>query len=119
MGYVRVKGRVSNIMDSSKSVEIEFIADTGAMWTVLPKSKLQALGIQPIGERTFKLVDGEARRFPVGDARIEIEGLAVMTTLVFGSEDAPALLGVTTLEQLGLEVDPVTGKLKPMELMLL
>jgi predicted aspartyl protease len=29
------------------------------------------------------------------------------------------LLGVTTLELLGLTVDPVTGKLTPLELMIL
>ncbi len=29
------------------------------------------------------------------------------------------VLGVTTLEELGLQVDPVSGELKPMELLLL
>ncbi len=119
MGYVRVKGAISNLMDTPKREEIEFIANTGAMWTVVPKGILQKLGIKTTGERKFKLADGKAKRFPVGDARIEIEGIAVMTTIVFGNDGAPALLGVTTLEQLGLEVDPITGKLKPMELMLL
>lgn len=29
------------------------------------------------------------------------------------------VLGVTTLEELGLQVDPVTGELKPLELLFL
>jgi hypothetical protein len=33
----------------------------------------------------------------------------------FGAE----VLGVTTLEELGLQVDPVSGELKPLELLLL
>lgn len=119
MGYVRVKGRVSNIRDSSKRAEVEFITDTGAMWTVVPAGILQKLGIKPTGETRFKLASGEVRHFPVGDAYIEVEGISRATTVVFGSDEAPPLLGVTTLEQLGLEVDPITGKLKPMELMLL
>lgn len=36
----------------------------------------------------------------------------------FGEEDA-YLLGVVTLEELGLEADPVKGVLRPMELLLM
>jgi len=119
MGYVRVKGIISNIVERSKQAEVEFITDTGAMWTVVPGGILQKLGIEPTGKTRFKLASGEVRNFPVGDAYIEVEGISRATTVVFGSDEAPALLGVTSLEQLGLEVDPITGKLKPMELMLL
>ena len=119
MGYVRVKGVVSNLVDRSKCTQVEFIVDTGAMWTVIPAVVLRELDIQPRREARFKLANGQVSNFPVGDAYIEVEGITCATTVIFGSEDAPALLGVTTLEQLGLEVDPVSGKLKPMELMLL
>jgi len=34
-------------------------------------------------------------------------------------ENAMPLLGVTTLELLGLQVDPVSGELKPLELFML
>lgn len=119
MGYVRVKGKVSNIRDTSKETEVQFVVDTGAMWTVIPSRILEGLQIKPRGETKFKLANGQVSNFPIGDAYIEVEGITRATTVVFGSEEAPALLGVTTLEQLGLEVDPITGKLKPMELMLL
>jgi len=39
--------------------------------------------------------------------------------VVIGPEDTVPLLGVTTLELLGYQMDPVTGRLKPLELMLL
>ncbi|MBI2303431.1 MAG: Retroviral aspartyl protease [Chloroflexi bacterium] len=119
MGYVRVKGVISNIMDRSKCAEVEFVVDTDAMGTVVPGGILQKLDMKPTGEARFKLANGQVSNFPIGDAYIEVEEITRATTVIFGSEDAPALLGVTTLEQLGLEVDRVTGKLKPMELMLL
>lgn len=119
MGYLRVKGKVSNILQTSKAAEVQFIVDTGAMWTVVPSKILGRLKIKPRGETKFELANGQVSHFSIGDAYIEVHGITRATTVVFGSEEAPALLGVTTLEQLGLEVDPVTGKLKPMELMLL
>ena len=119
MGYVRVKGLISNLIDTSKQAEIEFIVDTGAMLTVAPSKVLENLNIEPRGERKFRLANGEVSNLPVGACFIEIERGQTATDIVFGSEEAPALLGVTTLEQLGLEVDPVTGKLRSVEMMLL
>jgi predicted aspartyl protease len=39
--------------------------------------------------------------------------------VVFGGPEMTPLMGVTTLELLGLQVDPVGGELKPLELYLL
>jgi len=119
MGYVRVKGKVSSITDKSRCVEIEFITDTGAMLTVVPAPVLKKLAIEPRSKERFKLATGEMRELPLGNAQIEIEGRERFIDVVFGSEEAPALLGVTTLETLGFELDPTTGKLKPIEFMLL
>ncbi|MBS7629139.1 hypothetical protein KEJ23_04095 [Candidatus Bathyarchaeota archaeon] len=41
------------------------------------------------------------------------------TNVIFGEKEDTPLLGVTTLEELGLEVDPVTKQLKPAALLLL
>ncbi len=119
MGLVRVKGMLSAVNGAPKWAEVEFIVDTGAMWTMVPAPVLERLGIKPHSQRPFKLASGEVSRFPVGDARVRIEGLETPTLVVFGAKGSLPLLGVTALELLGLEVDPVGGKLKPMELMLL
>jgi len=55
----------------------------------------------------------------VSEAYIVVEGRGVTSLVVIGSEKTPPLLGVTTLELLGFQVDPVTGKLKSLELMIL
>ncbi|MBI2917446.1 MAG: retroviral-like aspartic protease family protein [Chloroflexi bacterium] len=119
MGYIRVKGKVSARLVPDRWQEVEFIVDTGAMWSVIPAPVLDGLGIRPKGQRKLRLANGQAETFDLGDAYIEVQGIEVGTTVIFGKKGAPALLGVTTLEQMGLEVDPVSGKLKPMELYLL
>jgi len=119
VGYVKVKGVVANPLKKDKSLELEFLVDTGAMYTSLPESLLQKLEITPTSKRSFLIASGERKEFPVGEARIEVEGIGVTSLVLYGSEGVPSLLGVTTLELLGLQVDPTTGKLKPAELYLL
>jgi len=119
VGYVKVKGVVANPLEKGKRFELEFLVDTGAMYTSLPESLLKQLEIVPVGKRSFLIASGERKEFPVGEAYIEIEGIGVTSLVLYGSEGVPSLLGVTTLELLGLQVDPTTGKLKPAELYLL
>jgi len=119
MGYVKVKGIVANPFNRAKRLELEFLADTGSMYTSLPERLLKQLDIVPTGKRIFLIASGERKEFPIGEAYIEIEGTGVTSLVLYGSEGVPSLLGVTTLELLGLQVDPTTGKLKPAELYLL
>jgi aspartyl protease family protein len=119
MGHVRIKGVVANTRDRSRSESIEFLADTGSIYTMIPGSVLKRLGVEKTGVRRFKIASGDVREYPVGEAYIEIEGLGATSIVIFGPEEATALLGVTSLELLGLQVDPLTGRLKPLELLLL
>ncbi len=118
MGYVIVKAKICNV-NRTKCREIELIADTGAIYTAIPKDILLDLGVRPKGKRKFKIASGEVKEFEIGEAYIEIDGEGVTTVVAFLPEGSKPLLGVTTLELLGLQVDPVTGELKPMELLLL
>jgi len=78
------------------------------------------LGIVARGKRRFKTASGELKELLVGEAYIEIAGRGGVTSIVaFLPIGATPLLGVTTLELLGLQFDPITGELKPMELFLL
>jgi aspartyl protease family protein len=119
MGYARVKAVVANPSERIRRREVELLADTGAIYTMLPESMLRALDIAPSGKRRFRIAGGEVKEYPTGEAYLEVEGIGATSVVVFGAEDSTPLLGVTTLELLGLQVDPVTGRLKPMELPLL
>ncbi len=118
MGYVRVKAKVWNVEKPGEVRNVDLLADTGAVYTVLPRSLLESLGVKSVGVRRFKLADGRIVERDVGIIGIEVQGIGTHTTAVFGDEDVH-LLGVVTLEELGLEVDPVKGELKPLELLLM
>ncbi len=102
----------------SISRHVEFLVDTGAIYTVLPSSLLKELRVKPIGKRKFRLANNQVIERDVGIVGIEVEDIKTHTTVVFGDEGV-YLLGVVTLEELGLEVDPIKGKLRAMELLLM
>jgi len=119
VGYVRVRGTVANPSDRSLRVDLEFIVDTGAIYTVIPKSVAEGLRLKETGRRKFKIANGDVVEYPVSEAYIVVNGEGVTSVVAIADEKTPLLLGVTTLELLGLRVDPVTGKLTPLELMIL
>ncbi len=115
---MRVRARVWNVEDSSRCREVELLADTGAVYTVLPTSLLRELGVKPTGRRRFRLANNQVIERDIGIIGIEIQGIKTHTIAVFGDENI-YLLGAVTLEELGLEIDPIKGELKPMELLLM
>lgn len=119
MGYVRVRGFIANPIDRNLKEEMEFIVDTGAIYTVIPRSVAEKLGLKELGRRKFKTANGSVVEFPISEAYITINGEGVTSLVALADDGTPILLGVTTLELLGLQVDPVSGKLVPMELMIL
>jgi len=119
MGYVKVAAKIYNPADRSKPIQLDLLADTGAIYTAIPASLLENLNIKPTSTRRFKLANGKVERYPTGEAYVEVAGEGVTSIIVFLPEGSTPLLGVTTLELLGLQVDPTTGELKPLELLLL
>lgn len=99
-------------------VEIELLVDTGAIYSVVPSSILEALAIRPLEREEFTLADGTRVAYDVGEARFTIGGRARTSQVVFAPEGVTPLLGAFTLESLGLMVNPVTRELLPMRLML-
>jgi len=118
LGYVRVKTVIANLADKSKRIHVDCLVDTGAIYTLIPRDLLEKVGTRTTGARRFKLANGKVEEYPVGEAYVEVQGIGATSLLVFGPEKSQPLLGVTTLELLGLQVDPVSGQLKPLELYL-
>jgi len=54
----------------------------------------------------------------LSSAIVKIDGNEAASTVVIGQKDDSPLLGVVTLEGMGLMVDPFKRKLRPMRLML-
>ena len=100
-------------MDGAKSLEIEAMVDTGASYTIVPSKLLTEIGISPIDKISLVLADGRTVEYAMGEARAFISGRSIPTLVVFGADDARALLGAYTLEGLRLAVDPAHARLVP------
>lgn len=98
-------------MERKRLKDATFLVDTGAFYTTIPATVAKELKIKPLVKTKLILAD-----------KLEIEGdvsLAYVKVLdrdgvfqVAIMEVPEPLLGVKTLEGLGLKIDPVTGKLE-------
>ncbi|MBS7610484.1 aspartyl protease family protein [Candidatus Bathyarchaeota archaeon] len=116
MGHVWVKAKIGD-ENLAKLVETEALVDTGATLTVIPRKIALDLNLKP----TWKsLVETGAGRLELERSRIwiELEGRSEIVPALISDIIDKVLIGVTTLEVLGLQVDPLTGKLKEWTLLL-
>ena len=117
MGHVWVKAKVINPL-SEVEVEEEALVDTGATYTVMPWSLCEKLSLKVVGKKDVETARGLAR-LDESFAIVEIEGKRGLTPLLVSKDLKDLLIGVLTLEALGLVVDPTTGKLKETRILLL
>lgn len=112
MGATHVTVRITNPAEPDRSWEGLFLVDTGATDSLVPRPHLEAIGLEPKGRRTYQLADGSDLVLDVTTADIEFMGEIVGGTIIFGEAAAEPLLGVTALESVGIEVDPLNQRLK-------
>lgn len=112
MGATHVTVTIRNPADPERAWEALFLVDTGATDSLVPRPHLEAIGLKPRGRRVYELADGREIAMDVTVAEIEFMGETVGGTVLFGEPDAEPLLGVTALESVGIEVDPVNQRLK-------
>ncbi|MGQ9543477.1 MAG: retroviral-like aspartic protease family protein [Candidatus Bathyarchaeia archaeon] len=116
MGHVWAKAKIGD-PDKRNVIEVETLVDTGATLTIIPKRLAGELGLKPTGKA---FVESGAGRIELERTRIwiEIEGREEVVPALMSDLIDKILLGVTTLEILGLRVDPLTGKLSEWPLFL-
>jgi clan AA aspartic protease len=118
MGHVTARVKIYNPRDKSKYLEHELLVDTGSTYTWIKRDRLEALGVKPVDRRRFKTIEGRIIIREIGEVIIEYLGRKATCIVVFAKEDDHEVLGVTALENLGLEVDPTTGQLREAEAIL-
>jgi len=118
MAITFVKLKVANMAKPRRFRRYEFLVDSGAVYTAVPESELKKLGIKPTREEEFTLANGETFKKSVGNALFEFEGKVGAAPVIFG-EKGIYLLGATTLEALGLILDPIRRQLKPLPMLLM
>ena len=117
MGTFTVQIQVGSL-SGLESIEVDALVDTGATYTALPINLMTQLGVEQEDVRKFELADNQIVEYPVGQARIRIDGSELIVLVGFSPEDTAPLLGATTLEIFGLGVDPVGQKLIPVTALL-
>lgn len=98
---------------------LDLLVDTGALHSVIPGNVLEALGIRRLCRSEFEMIDGSVIARDLGVAATQWNDKRGATDVIFGELTDKPVLGVLSLEAMGLEVDPVRGELRPMQLLLL
>jgi clan AA aspartic protease len=117
MGFTFIKVRVYNF-DLSMWEDIEVLVDSEAIYTSIPRNILEKLGLKPIAKQKLRLFSAEVVEHDIGGVVVEYEGRRAIVPVIFGESGDIPVLGVTALESLGYQLDPVTKKLKPVELLM-
>ncbi len=108
MGYVFVDARVFG----RRSAKIRFLVDTGSTYAVIPVALADRLDLPHLPRRfRVKLADGRVKALPASTMGIELLGRTAPATVVLVPDGEP-LLGVETLEGLGLRVNPSKERLE-------
>ena len=112
MGSTHVTVRITNPAEPDRFWKGLFLVSTGAPDSLAPRSFLEAIGLEPRGQRTYELADGSELVLDVTVAEIEFMGEIVGGTIIMGADNAEPLLGVTALQSVGIEVDPLNQRLR-------
>ena len=110
MGLAYAEVEVSNPVAPEMSVAITMLADTGAIFSVLPTSLLDRLGIHREGTRVFHTSGGLLTR-DTGIVRFTYKEVEAGVSVVFGVEDDPVVMSETALGGLGYQFYPVHHRL--------
>jgi len=102
------------VRGNKKEVKLKkVLIDTGATYTVLPKEVLEEIGAWgPLSESWVELGNDKKVKAKAYAVKIKMKGVsAPAISITF--KDCKPVIGVETLESIGLKLDPTTGRLEP------
>jgi predicted aspartyl protease len=110
MGHVSVDVQIKGTKLSRKAT---MFVDTGSTRSIIPYKLAEEVGAFKTPFRTrVKYGDGNFKELVRADVIMNIMGRETPAVVLLDQIEEP-ILGVDTLEALGLAVDPASGKLKP------
>ena len=118
MGLTVLEIEVANVAKPDAGETVEFLIDSGAVYSVVPSTVLDKLDIKPLSEQQFRLANGEKTVRKRGGAVFRYGERVGVADVIFGESGDSSLLGATTLEALGLSLDPLRRELKPLPMIL-
>lgn len=118
MGLTVLEIEVGNVSNPEITEKLDFLIDSGAIYSVVPTQILEKLGIKPLTEQEFRLADGSKVMRKKGVALFKYRDRIGGADVIFGQEGDSLLLGAFTLEALGLALDPLRRELKPIPMII-
>ena len=110
VGHFRVPIEIGRRGDE-RFTQLEALVDTGSTYTWIPRNLLEQLGVRPETEWPFQLADGREVRYGMAWIQIRLLQREQPTIVVFAPAGTEPILGVVTLEEFLLAVDPVNERL--------
>ncbi len=118
MGLTHLEIEIGNPSNPEVTEKLEFLIDSGAIHSIVPRRVLDRLGIVPLAEETYRLANGGRVIRKKGIALFRYGERVGGADVIFGEEGDSTLLGVTTLEALGLGLDPIKRELVELPLLM-
>ena len=118
MGLTVLDVEVANPSSPDNGRSVQFLIDSGAVYSVVPAAVLEELGIKPLAVKSFRLADGSKISRKKGVAVFKYKDEIGGADVIFGEPGDSTLLGAFTLEALGLALDPLRRELLPLPMIL-
>ena len=116
MGMTCINGRVRG--PEGKEEDVSFLVDSGVTYSLLPTPVWESIGLVATREQSFTLADGTKLQRHISECFLMLSQGETHTPVILGEPGDEALLGVVTLEELGLVFNPFNRTLHPMRMML-
>jgi clan AA aspartic protease len=118
VGLTRVELVVTPVGRPRPARSVDFLVDSGAVFSVLPTAVWSALRLRAKDRMAFSLADGTSIERRLSEARFVYRGRDRVSPVILGEDKDEALLGAVTLETLGLVLNPLSREVQPMRLTL-
>ena len=116
MGITHVDAEAIGPM--GRRAPVRLMVDSGVTYSLLPEDVWKAIGLKPTREVSFSLADGTQIVRRVSECRLSLEHGEGHSPVILGEPGDTGLLGVVTLEILGLVLNPFSRTLHPMRMLL-
>ncbi len=116
MGLTYIEGEVTG--PSGKTGRVNFLIDSGATYSLLAERDWRAIELVPKRMMSFTLADGTRIERHISECHVQLPQGECHTPVILGEAGDQPLLGVVTLEILGLILNPFTRELQPIRALL-
>ena len=114
MGLTILSLEVANPAAPDRREPVDFLVDSGTVYSFVPRDVLERLGIEPHSRQRFRLADGSTIDRDRSDAIFFYKNQRGAAPVIFAEREDATLLGAVTLESLGFVLDAVRRDLLPL-----